>query len=544
MIPGWRSRLHYWSRRGDVLKKAAVGLVGAAFLLAWMMVRLAPEEPAPAHSMDPVEMSIRRDWQRLRSSTAPQPHELTHWLRKLTPSLTLLAESLDLPEATWSAYQQSGSILAYEVRNLLKKHLADSAAQSRAEDYLAACLSGKTQQAEEAQARLQKAADSPQPPAHANELYASLLLRKDHDAEALVRMKREGLLFPEAGLARETALRLALKLQEAEAMQEMASAGWLEAVPSLLEHEAGTLLGNLGMQWRGLLRHRLEHLPLLALLLTALSAGLWYVLLVMHLPTQPWRWAWPIAPIVAGIASVWPTITLIAFQQYQMGIDEARAPFPLDLWHLIIGVGFREEVCKLVLAAFFMPWLLWRRVPGLALMTGAFVGLGFALEENVDYYLDMGESVAVGRFLSANFMHLALTALSTQALYDMLRTRFAQAPQFLTTLGTLILAHAVYDYDAPQLGGLEMYLPMVILALLAWRFWDAVEAEMTGARQTISPAAVFLLGTAMVIAVSLIITAAQTGSWSAVLNAARDCAGILPVAVIYWRRFEGSLTSR
>lgn len=52
--------------------------------------------------------------------------------------------------------------------------------------------------------------------------------------------------------------------------------------------------------------------------------------------------------------------------------------------------GSGEELCKLALAALFMPWLVWRRAPGVALMTGAFVGLGFALEENIDYYQGMG----------------------------------------------------------------------------------------------------------------------------------------------------------
>jgi hypothetical protein len=63
-------------------------------------------------------------------------------------------------------------------------------------------------------------------------------------------------------------------------------------------------------------------------------------------------------------------------------------------------------------------------------------------------------------------------------------------------------------------------------------------------RQTISPAAIFLIGSAVVIAVSLIITAVQDGSWLAVVDAAKNCASILPVAVIYWRRFEGGLSLR
>lgn len=357
-------------------------------------------------------------------------------------------------------------------------------------------------------------------------------------------MIREGTLFADAKQARETAVHLALSLKDETSLRTMTSNGWLDEVPPILEHEAGIVLGDLAMQWRGLLKHRFETVPYLALALTALAAGLWYVLLVMHSPMEPWRWSWPIAPIVAGIASIWPTVSMIAWQEDTMGIGGDDVPFPYDLWHLIIGVGFREEICKLALASLFMPWLVWRRIPAMALMTGAFVGLGFALEENMDYYADYGNGVALPRFLSANFMHIAMTGLTTHALYDMLRSRFHRVQEFISTFALIVVAHAVYDYDAPEITGLSAYMPMLILALLAWRFWDEVEKEMPQVRQTVSPAAIFLVGSAVVIAVSLIITAVQEGSWHAVLDAAMSCVSILPVAVIYSQRFEGGLSLR
>lgn len=543
MNRGWRSRLHYWSRRKDVLQKSALGIVAGAFLLAWVIVQTNPRHDG-APVMDPVEQSIRHEWRQLSNEARPDPRRLTHWLRKLTPSLVLLAESLDMPEATWDAYGKSGSILAYEVRVLLDKHLVDSMSRRLAEDYLAACLAEDSPLGREASGRLSAAAAKQDFPAHANELHASVLMRSGQDEAALAAFVKEALRFPEAEQVRETAFRLALHLEDVPVLRMFQQKGWMDATSGLLKHEAGVVLGDIGMQWHGLLQHRLGHLPLAAVCLTGLAAGLWYLLLVIHLPGRGWRWIWPLAPLLAGIASIWPTVSLIAFQQDQLGIDEEGVPFPMNLVHLIIGVGFREEVCKLALAALFMPWLLKRRAPGLALMTGAFVGLGFAMEENIDYYQDMGGAVVLGRFLSANFMHVALTGLSTQAMYEMLRSRFALAPQFLATLGTLILAHALYDCDAPELGGLESYLPMVILALLAWRFWDGVESMMPESRQTVAPAAIFLFGVALVTAGSLVITAIETGGWSSVLDAARNCAGVLPVAVIYWRRFEGGLNAR
>lgn len=543
MITGWRARLHYWSRRSDVLKKLAVGIVLGAFVLAWIITQTQPERSHDA-VVDPVEQAIRKEWQRLRNANAPTPRALARWLRKLMPSLKMLKDVLEMEMPDESSFMKSGKLLTYEVRPLIGQHVSAGIERQAFEDYLAAYLAEKERPNQEAATRLRDLAVQEKPPPFANEFHASLLLRTNHDADALAAMIREGTLFADAKQARESAVHLALSLKDETSLRTMTSNGWLDEVPPILEHEAGIVLGDLAMQWRGLLKHRLETVPYLALALTALAAGLWYVLLVMHSPMQPWRWSWPIAPIVAGIASIWPTVSMIAWQEDTMGIGGDDVPFPYDLWHLIIGVGFREEICKLALASLFMPWLVWRRIPAMALMTGAFVGLGFALEENMDYYADYGNGVALPRFLSANFMHIAMTGLTTHALYDMLRSRFHRAQEFISTFALIVVAHAVYDYDAPEITGLSAYMPMLILALLAWRFWDEVEKEMPQVRQTISPAAIFLIGSAVVIAVSLIITAVQEGSWHAVLDTAMSCVSILPVAVIYWRRFEGALTSR
>ncbi len=543
MITGWRSRLHYWSRRADVLKKLSVCIVLGAFALAWVMTRMQPERERDA-MVDPIENAIRKEWQRLRNTTEPSPRTFARWLRKLMPSLGVLKDVLEMEMPDASSYSRSGKLLAYDVRPLIEKHVSAVGERHAFEAYLAAYLAEKQRPNQEAAHRLRELAVSEKPPPFANELYASLLLRTDHDEDALSAMVREGSLFPDAKQARETAVYLALSLKDGASLQKMMNTGWLEGLPPIMEHKVGIMLGDLTMQWRGLLRHRFETVPYLALTLTALAAGLWYILLVIHSPRQPWRWSWPIAPIVAGIASIWPTVSMIAWQKDTMNIGGEDLAFPFDLWHLIIGVGFREEFCKLALASLFMPWLVWRRSPGMAIMTGAFVGLGFALEENLDYYMDYGNGVALPRFLSANFMHIAMTGLTTHALYDMLRSRFHRVQEFISTFAMIVVAHAIYDYDAPEMTGLSAYVPMLILALLAWRFWDVVELEVPQVRQTISPAAIFLVGSAVVIAVSLIITAAQDGSWIAVVDAAKSCASILPVAVIYWRRFEGALTSR
>lgn len=56
----------------------------------------------------PIEQTLRNDWQRLRNASEPNPRALTHWLRKLIPSLKLLAESMEMPATDWPGYSQRG----------------------------------------------------------------------------------------------------------------------------------------------------------------------------------------------------------------------------------------------------------------------------------------------------------------------------------------------------------------------------------------------------------------------------------------------------
>ena len=73
-------------------------------------------------------------------------------------------------------------------------------------------------------------------------------------------------------------------------------------------------------------------------------------------------------------------------------------------------IGLREEALKLLLFVPLIPFLLNR--DDLEILTVAgLVGLGFALEENINYFQASAGLSAVGRFATANFLHIALTAM-------------------------------------------------------------------------------------------------------------------------------------
>jgi RsiW-degrading membrane proteinase PrsW (M82 family) len=346
---------------------------------------------------------------------------------------------------------------------------------------------------------------------------------------------REAAYHAEATTAREAAMRMALHQKDTESVRKIASMpGWLDGMPPILQHQVGVQLQDPWLQWRGLVKDRAINLPFGATLLTLFVTALWYVIFVLHTAPRPWRWLLPIPPLIAGMLSVLPTLSILAWEEVHWNMTE-KAPFPYDLWYWIAGVGLREEVAKLALFAIFLPWLLRRRQPGLALVTGAFVGLGFAMEENLQYYGEHGFGVALGRFLSANFLHAALTGIAGHALYGLLRSRFAHAEKFLVTFLGVVAVHGLYDYAADQEA--LPYVDMILLVFLAWYFLDLIEQEAPPARQIVSPAAVLLLGSAMLVTVIFWLTALETPSTAALADAAERCLGILPMAVVYWRRF-------
>lgn len=535
MIHGGRARWHALSRDRGWLKRAALAIVGCGFAVALLLTAFAPGRGA-RFTPDPVEQALRAEWQALRRAAAPAPRDLALWLGRVCLRSDHLRRVHVGPAPDWATFRSEGRIFDWATAPLLEN--VEPSSRQVLEDFLQAWLDASAAGAGASRQRLEAAAR--RDVEFANELLGTLHLRAHEEAAALVLLLREGLLFETASAAREAALRLALRLRDGRALADMAAApGWLAEVPPLLQHHAGTLLGEFGLQWRGLLRHRLSHLPVGALSLAGLAALLWCLVLVLQGPGEGWRWLWPVAPLFAGVLSIGPALGLAGWQELVHGMS-AEAPFPHDLWYYIGGVGLREELAKLAAGALLLPWLLWRRVPGRALFTGAFIGLGFAFEENLSYYEQYGGGVAVVRFLTANFMHAALSGLLLHALDQALRTRFARVDGFLVTLPAVVVVHGVYDYAAAaDTPGLD-FLAMAVVALTAWQFLDLAEQEARPGRRWLCPGAVVVLGTALLIAWTLIATALQAADRTRLAEVGMECLAVLPLVFIYWRRLGAS----
>ena len=536
LFHGWRARTHHLTRNRLFLLRTAASITALGMIIACVIVigSVTRNAPPEGSAVSPALSRLHETFHLLRHETSPQPRQFAIWLRMLLAQLPELTK-----EDETDAYQdflQTGKLGGYAVAELIQQHATTDAPAGLFQGFLAAALAGNPA----ALQQLEQKARAMPPEMLAAELFGSLQKRRQNLPAAMEAFYTEGLHFAEATTSREEALHLAVTQRDLKLLRAMAGQpGWIEHSPPLLQHHAGSLLGDVWMQWRGLFRHRLNEIPYGMLALACFAAALWYFILVQHSDHERWRWARPVAALTAGVASVWPTLTILAYQEFVQGMTP-EAPFPHDLIYYLVGVGLREEGCKLLLFALFLPWLLWRRTPGLALLTGAFIGLGFSLEENIGDYQDFGGSIAWTRFLSANFLHISLTGICAHSLYRMLLTRFAKADEFIITFFLAVAAHGGYDYLSDDKLDDHGWLSIIVLVISAARFIDLLGEETRPVGLTIAPRAVFTFGSAILIAISFILGAWSTRTMAGVAAAGQECLSMVPIALLYWRKFENA----
>ena len=544
MLTGRRARIHHLTRNRRFLIRTSVAILCAGLFLGcaihWLR-SASGETGGTSLPGDPRLAELSETRRQLAASAEPQPRKVMHWLRKLISMNDQIPELMEQEEMDLTSFQENGILHTFQARDLISQHTKAGPERDGFIDFITVHLAADEPPGIAALERIRQRAAVEPPPPYANELLAHIRLAQGASADALVAFIREG-ASPGAETARDSALRLAIELRDRETLEDLKlTTDWITAAPPWLQSRIGAMTGDVWLQWRGILGHQISHTRWALLLLALFSATLWYVIFAQRSPKDRWRWARPMIPLIAGVCSVWPTLMILAYQEYHLGMS-ADSPFPHDLWYYIGGVGLREELSKLALFAFFLPWLLWRRDAGLALLTGAFVGLGFALEENIQYY-NSGGGVAWTRFVTANFMHTSMTAICGHALYEMVRTRFGHAEKFVITFVAIVLAHGCYDYaivaknEMAQFMGIGIF-SLIILAMLANQFFDLLHDLTRAGTGMISPASVFMIGSALLIAVMFIRAGLTSVDLADIAAVGSECVSIAPVAFIFLRKFE------
>lgn len=538
LIPhGWRTRVHFLTRSDRHLTIVCAAILLGGYLIASVIAGRGPE--TPKDQAGNLRHYFEKERRKLADGSVPAPRALAIWLEDVTSDMGDSAAMFELKLPTIESFTKSGQVLGIDVQSVIKQHAGAAEQQSLCNDFIIARMDRKAAEGLAAWKRIEDAALHKPPAMLANEFLGHLLQDAKKPMEALNAYRREA-SFADARRARECALDVAISQVELKGLREMlAEPAYRDEASAHQLIEAANLLGDgrlkLTAGWRSFTQRFSFDLVLLAM-----AAGfLWYAVFVRFGDRQPWRWIRPMPALMAGMISVVPTMLISHHQESVMGLHEDGG-FPNDFIYFVAGVGLREEFCKLALFALFLPWLLRRRDPLKALLTGATVGLGFALEENLGYYHRSGVDVAAGRLLTANFMHAGMTAMCSLALYEMVRTRFAKAEAFVGTFVAVVFVHGIYDWafgaghSLPMIGDISL-ISMLMLVLLAQQMFHQMELLARPGSSTVSLLSIFTVGSSLVVAASLILTALEQPGLGAVNRVAAGVTSYVPIVIFYLR---------
>lgn len=538
-----RTRLHRLTRNVPLLVKWGLGIALGGFLVAAALVKLierSPEEQITTLLLREGGTDVLSEYKGLleglqnidlladgQVDMVPKGvGSLTKWLHGFGDHASGVDEEIKRTTALEHALKAiSNSDVSADEKEMLS-------------DYMIGRLSTDPDALRQAIDRIQSLTERVPSPPLVHELRGYLHLADTELNSALASFMREG-EKTESVHSREKAWSVALSLGDKTIIGELWSRPEYRNQLSIRDREqAGSMMGDLWLQWTGILHRQWESASMHAVTLAMLAALLWYMLLVRSGQRTTLRWAWPALPVLAGVASIWPTLLLLNYQINEMGMVESTE-FPQDLYFNVVGTGLREESAKLLLFLPFLPWLLKRRSAGLAVLTGGFIGLGFSLEENVDY-ISRG-SDAWGRLLTANFLHIALTGMVGHALYQMMRTRFHAAGQFAMMFVMAVVLHGFYNW-APEASARLQYgqdldlISLILLAFLANQFYELLAQTLEPYNGTISVVSVFIIGSGLLVGIGFISVALTFDSMEAVSAFGSSALGLIPIAIFHVRK--------
>ncbi len=428
-----------------------------------------------------------------------------------------------------------------DVQALLEKHVGDAAQRELFGQFMRAWLAKPGKERDEPAQRIHEVAAKKPELRFANEFEGDLLLREQKRVEALSAYLREA-SFDDARRARRVAFSTALALEDRAALRSLCSdARCVREIDPYQFYDAAKLLQDrwlivrslAAIEWR-------QWSESMAVPLALFSALVWYLILVHSAGLGRFRWLRYLSPVFAGVMSVWLLNWWQSSLHYQMPEEDGGADPTQELFQWVIHVGVPEETAKLCLFAVFVPLLLRRGSPHGAALTAGCVGLGFALDENLQYYSNFGAGVAVGRLVTANFMHVAMTGLIGFWYYELFRSRFHRAGEFVTVFAGVAAAHGAYDFAqsrwAADWGG--QVASVVILGLLAKLYFQHLHPPgVRGRRPAVSSTVDLFIGMAIVVGAAVVIAVWQSDTMHAVSMVFRETLSVLPIAVLFMREF-------
>ena len=322
-------------------------------------------------------------------------------------------------------------------------------------------------------------------------------------------------------------------------------AKFAERLESLAELDRMAERGEWGELWWALPAQTYRYERLGPVMLAALAGSSWLIFLwqAMQMPKLRSLAFWcMLAAIPLGILSIWPTLFFDYWLEHRWSVVESSELIP-GLRFFILSVGAREELAKLLCLLPLMPLLLSIRSELTALMVSGCVGLGFAMEENINYFARSGGDDSLGRFLTANPLHITLTGLAGLMLYRVCRNPQGWAAHALGVFGLLIFAHGLYDafIVLPALSKDYGLFGTIIFALVVYQFFRELRDLRTKSGETISLSATFLCGVSVMLAATFVYLSGTIGLSSAFDSLVSSILSLAVMAYLFLREMPETM---
>lgn len=243
------------------------------------------------------------------------------------------------------------------------------------------------------------------------------------------------------------------------------------------------------------------------LVLSLFAASIWFVIVTQYSGRWRTQISLYLGALFLGCLSGSLTLYAVLVQEKILNfVHDPTSNLVDQILYCIAGIGLREETLKLLCFLPLAPLLAKRDRDEIdALVCAGLVGLGFALNENSGYVNRGGEFTTWSRFITANFFHIALTGVAGLSLVRCWKRPRRQWDNFLYDFLIVIAAHGVYDafLIVPQFAGYDI-VALVIFAVICYLFLDQATRMMRPQNSmTISPLAIFVVGSALLMGVVL-----------------------------------------
>lgn len=277
-----------------------------------------------------------------------------------------------------------------------------------------------------------------------------------------------------------------------------------------------------------------------AMVVLALLSGMIWTTILFRFNGSNSILALALPALLLGVASTHATILLIYVQEYQfsfkMGSDVVG-----QIIYCVLGIGLREETMKLL---FFVPLIPFLRKRGdLEILTvAALVGLGFAIEENINYFESTAGLSALGRFVTANFLHISLTAMCGLTLTRAVVHKGEDIQQAAVTFGMAVVAHGLYDAFI-MVSVLDDYsfLSYTVFILIGFQYFGWLRHLRDEWKDPLSITAIFTYGVILVTGLSYGLYAWTAGPIPAFQTVGQEFLGIGIILTLFYREIPETI---